>query len=289
MAFNSRFFPKTLPYGPHKFWSHSNQSYRTLSLTDVFNEAEKLFPNTLDALLVGRNLELLSTYRDNAVHFYNEAGFGCLIYALAQTSIVNFKDLIRALFGINLGDEITWHLLPLGLVPPIDPIEYISGKLASTKRKGSAIRQFLTEFRSAVDDVEKAEADTGRLLTIFSVSLQSIKKIQKADAIVGLTGTPPDEGPLVIHRIMDPNRTHPLRQKEVLGKVPSVGGRSLTSHMFQAIAWRHNLRSNDRLCWRATEGVLTKYASADDVNTAVRDYRAYLDTRRQNREVGGIA
>jgi hypothetical protein len=161
-----------------------NQSYRTLSLTDVFNKAEKLFPNTLDALLVGRNLELLSTYRDNAVHFYNEAGFGCLIYALAQTSIVNFKNLIRAFFGINLGDEITWHLLSLGLVPPIDPIEYISGKLASTKRKGSAIRQFLTEFRSAVDDGEKAEADTGRLLTIFSVSLQSIKKIQKADAIV---------------------------------------------------------------------------------------------------------
>lgn len=88
----------------------------------------------------------------------------------------------------------------------------------------------------------------------------------------------------MIHRIMDPNRTHPLWQKEILGKFPSVRGMSLTSNVFQAIAWKHNLRSNDRLCWRATEGVLTRYAndiipslkelSLDDVQTAVRDYRA---------------
>ncbi len=124
------------------------------------DDVSTLFPNTLDPLPVRRNLELLTTYRDKAVHFYNE-------------------------------------------------------------------------------------------------------------------GMPPDEGPLAVHRIMAPNLRHPLRQKEGLEKVPSVGGRSLTSQVFQAIAWKHNLRSNDRLCWRATEGVLTSYAndiilwlkelSADDV------------------------
>lgn len=278
---------------------HRNQPYRTLSLTDAFNKAEKFFPNKLDALPIRRNLELLRTYRDNAVHFYNETGFGCLIYALAQTSIVNFKDLIRGVFKINLGDEITWHLLPLGIAPPIDPIEYIRGKSTSVKRKSSATGQFLHELGSAVDEVEKAQADTGRLLTIFAVSLQSTKKIQKADVIVGVEKIPPDEGPLVINRILDPNRTHPLRQKDVLEKVPSVGGRSLTSHVFQAIACKHNLRSNDRLCWRATEGVLTRYAndiipwlkelSADDVQTAIRDYRAYLDARKHDRKAGSKA
>lgn len=273
------------------------QPYRTFSVTDAFNKAEKFFPKSLDALPVRRNLELLTTYRDNAVHFYNEAGFGCLIYALAQTSIVNFKVLVHGVFGIHLGDAITWHLLPPGLNPPLDPIAYIAGKSASNRRKGTATQQFLTELSAAVDEVEKAHADTGRLLTIFSVSLQSTKKIQKADVVVGVTGASLDEGPLIIHRIMDPNSTHPLRQKEVLAKVPSVRGRKLTSHIFQAVAWKHDLKSNDRLCWRATEGVLTRYSndivpwlkglSEDEVQTAVRDYRAYLRARKHNGKVGG--
>lgn len=272
------------------------QSYRTLSVTDAFHKAEPCFPTSLEALPVRRNLELLTTYRDNAVHFYNAAGFGCLIYALAQTSIVNFKDLLHGVFGLQLGDTITWHLLPLGLSPPVDPIAYIAGKAAHHQRQGTATQQFLTELRAAVDEVEKAHAATGRLLTIFSVSLQSTKKIHKADVLVGVTGAAPDEGPLVIQRLMDPNRTHPLRQKEVLAKVPSVGGQELTAHVFQAIVWKHDLKANDRLCWRATEGVLTRYANdilpwlkglaADDAHTAVRDYRAYLQASKKNRKVG---
>ncbi len=275
------------------------QLYRTLSLTDAFHKAETFFPTSLAALPVRRNLELLTTYRDNAVHFYNAAGFGCLIHALAQTSMVNFKDLVHGVFGLQLGDALTWHLLPLGLSPPLDPIAYIAGKAAHTQRKGTATQQFLTDLSAAVSEVEKAHADTGRLLTIFSVSLQSTKKIQKADVIVGVTGASPDEGPLIIHRIMDPNSTHPLRQKEVLAKVPRVGGRDLTTHVFQAVAWKHDLKSNDRLCWRATEGVLTRYAndivpwlkrlSEDEVQTAVRDYRAYLRARKHTGKVGGYS
>src|SRR5205807_2412944 len=78
--------------------------------------------------------------RNNSVHFYNAKNFGAVLYALAQTSIVNFRDLLEQIFGASLADEIDWSLLPLALKPPINPIEYISGKPA--KGRGSAaVRQ----------------------------------------------------------------------------------------------------------------------------------------------------
>ena len=76
-----------------------------------------MFPKNVDPLAVQRNLELLGTYRDNAVHFYNAKGFGALLYALAQTCIKNFRDFMDGTFQHRLEDEITWHLLPLGIQP----------------------------------------------------------------------------------------------------------------------------------------------------------------------------
>jgi len=73
-----------------------NEPYRTLSWTDAFIKAERHFPAGIEPLPVRRNLELVSAYRDNALHFYNQAGFGAVIYALAQTSIINYKDLLSA-------------------------------------------------------------------------------------------------------------------------------------------------------------------------------------------------
>lgn len=269
------------------------QPYRTLSLTDAFNKSEKFFPKKIDALPVRKNLELLTTYRDNAVHFYNEKDFGHIVYALAQTGIVNFKDLIHEVFGLDLTEEITWHLLPLGLNPPIDPIQYISGKSKKSDKKSRATAHFLSELRTAVQDVEDSQGDTGRLLTIFTVNLQSTKKIQKADIIVGVKREDEAGGPLVINRIMDPNRSHPLRQKDVLEKVGNINGKDLTSYVFQAIAWKHDLRSDDRFCWRASEGVLTRYSNdiipwlknlgANDVDGAVKDYRQYLNKKRKTK------
>jgi len=202
------------------------EPYRTLSWRDALKAAEPLFPRDLSSLPVRRNLELLATYRDNSVHFYNARNFGTVLYALAQTSIVNFKDLLRLAFQVDLGAEITWQLLPLGLHAPVDPIEYISGATAGGKKPSAAIRQFILELKSAAQELEDAGADTGRLLTVFSVKLESTKKIQNADVVVGVT-SPTAPGPLAVVKAVDPNISHPLRQTEVLERIPTIDGRSL--------------------------------------------------------------
>jgi hypothetical protein len=268
----------------HKERKHS---YRTLSWRDALASSEQFFPKEVHYLPVRRNLEMLGTYRDNAVHFYNAKGFSTLIYALTQTCIVNFRDYLSSVFGQCLENEISWQLLPIGIKPPVDVVNYISGKGAL--RNSSAVSQFLAELSRATEEVTNAGQDTGRLMTVFKVQLQSVKKIGDADVQVGVSARGEGIGPLTIVRTMDPNITHPLRQKDVVAAIETLGGNEFTSYMFQAIVWKHSLKENTQYCWKAKEGLLTRYSndvvtyikrlSANDVRTALTDYREHLRRR----------
>ncbi len=212
------------------------QPYRTLSMVDAFAKAERFFPKKVGYLPVSANLRLLSTYRDNAVHFYNERDFGVLIYSLGQTSIVNLKDLLAENFRLNLEKDISWQLMPLGLKPPIDPIAYIS-KTAKGAKQNTATKQFLGTLMSSLSEIDDAGADAGRLLTVFKVALESVKKIEKSDLMVGVSGRgagSEEVGPLVVTKIRDPNVAYPLRQRELLARIGTLHGKKFTSNTFQS-------------------------------------------------------
>lgn len=279
---------KTSIYYPKK----RKQPCRTLSMVDAFAKAEKFFPKKIEYLPVGENLKLLSTYRDNAVHFYNEAGFGVMIYSLGQTSIVNLKDL-RESFGIQLENEISWQLMPLGLTPPIDPVVYIS-KAVKGATRSSATKQFLSTLSSSLTEIDKAGADAGRLLTVFKVTLESIKKIEKADVVFGIAGAAQaaeQQGPLVVTKIRDPNVAYPLRQKDLIEKVGKLHNKQFTSNTFQALCYKFGFKTDPKFCWKAIEGVLTKYSpelvqhikalSDEEVAEALVAYKTYLRKRRR--------
>jgi len=238
-----------------------NEPYKTLSWKDALLKTEKFFPKDIGALAVRRNLDMLSTYRDNAVHFYNQSDFFAIIYALAQTSIINFKELLERIFGQDLAEDISWQLLPLGINPPVDPITYISSTAPKKgKRKKTAVGQFLTLLSEATAEIGKAKGDTGRLLTIFNLKLESTKKIKNADFVVGVGSADTTDGPLTVVKTADPNVTHPLRQMEVLDKVEHVSGVKITSFVLQAVVWHHSIKSKKNYCWQASEGVLTRYS-----------------------------
>lgn len=266
------------------------EPYRTLSLLDALKEAEKLFPKKIQSLPVRKNLELLRTYRDNAIHFYNESDFRVVLYALAQTSITTFRDCVDHFFGKKLEERFTWQLLPLGIRPPIDPLTYLAGT-GSAVKSSNAVLQFLSELKDAVEEIEASGGDTGRLLTMYSVKLESVKKIEKADVTVGVTAGSGKGGPLIILKTQDPNKSHPFRQKDVLQKLAAVDGVRINSRVFQALVWKHNLKENPQYCWRAVEGVLTKYSNEvvtlvkrltkADIEAATSDYSKHLATRRK--------
>jgi hypothetical protein len=267
------------------------EPYRTLSWHDAFLQSQQYFPATIRPLPVQKNLELLGTYRDNSVHFYNVRDFGVLLYALAQTCIKNFRDMMDDTFDVKLENEINWQLLPLGIQPPVDVVSYISG--TSSGKPSSAVRQFITELARANNELKQANEDTGRLLTIFNVKLESVKKIGDADILVGIQKSGDGNGPLTIVRTQDPNITHPLRQKEAITRIATLHGRKFTEHTFQAIAWKHGFKDNPQYCWRASEGVLTRYSNdvvaliqrltQADVDAALTDYRSYLRSRSKKK------
>lgn len=260
------------------------QPYRTLSWRDAFDGSKTLFPATIDPIPVRRNLELITTYRDNAVHFYNESGLSALVWALAQTSILNYRDLLLAFFGVDLARDVNWRILPLGVRQPIDPIQYLAAATEGAEKVRPAVRQYVAEILTVAQELKAGGVDTGRFLTVFNVKLESVKKIGEADVVVGVVKSTEVTGPLVVERAVDPNVSHPLRQKDVLARLPSLHGVPFTAHTFQAVVWKYGLREKRPFCWRATEGVLTKYSNdvipfiqgltEADVNAALTDYRS---------------
>lgn len=265
------------------------EPYRTLSADDAFWRAanSKLWPLQIEKRAVEANIDLLSTYRDNAIHFYNDASFGTIIYSLAQTSILNYRDVAASVFGKDIADEMSWRIMPLGVKNPIDPIKFMKGAEGALKPT-KAVQDFLSYLQEKTDFLEGENLDTTRLLTLFDVALQSVKKIDRADIVVGVTSEELAEG-VVVSRRVDPNLSHPYRQKELLPLLPS----GMTSHTFQAIVYAHNLKQNAMFCWDAKEGNLTRWSpevvkyitrlTADEVGVSLSKYRTRPRVNTQKR------
>lgn len=257
-----------------------NEPYRTITWADALKKCQQYF--SYNAMPITKNIELLSTYRDNAVHFYNQGEMGVLIYSLAQTAVVNFRDIAETQFGENIGDEMTWQLLPIGIKTPVDPISFLKKKRDTTTDK-SPIGQFIVRLADATKEVEDGGGDTGRLMTVFTLKLESTKKITNADVVVGVTGA--QEGLITtIVKPSDPNVTHPYRQKEMVAALKEKFGTDFSPHKYQCLVWRYKIKEQPHYCWRAASGVLTLYSadaltflkklSISDVETAVSERKS---------------
>lgn len=205
-----------------------DEPYRTLGWHDALNRAvaKKCWPKGVPHLAVEENVRHLAIYRDSAVHFYNAEGFGMVVFGLSQTSITNYRDILRDAFNEDLSEAITWQLMPLGVEPPVGPMEYLRG--TRPKEGKTAVDDFLTSLTRATGRLEKEHVDPGRLLTVFDVKLQSIKKVSTADLTVGLD---PDAEPgeaTVVHRPLDPRKSHPLLPKPLCEKVGELHGRKFS-------------------------------------------------------------
>ncbi len=66
-----------------------NEKYRTLTIQDALEQAKEYFPKDVAFEPVAKNLDLLTLYRNNTIHFYNQGGISVVLYGLLQTCIVN--------------------------------------------------------------------------------------------------------------------------------------------------------------------------------------------------------
>ena len=270
------------------------EPYRTLSATDALNRARPLLPTSLSPEAISDNVRHMVLFRDNAIHFYNQTDFRVLVYALGQTAVVNFADVLREVFGQSLGDLISANLLPIGLKPPVDPIAFLAGAYGNDSSASAVVCEFVQSLAQSTARVEELGQDSGRLLTAYTVSLQSTKKVQSADFLAGVGAATLGERNLLVEVPKDPNVTHPFREKDLLERGLKVDGVAIGKHQFRALVWKHDLKQESKYCWQATEGILTRYSSevlqflrklsAEDVDRALRDYAGYLRSRRRGGE-----
>ena len=229
-------------------------------------------------------------YRNSSLHFYNEPEFGKLLYSLMQTSLFNYRDLLR---GAGLGDvsgEATWQILPLGFEAPFDAVTFLAGKSKAAKRS-VAVDEYIARIKDSLRMLEGANVDTGRFLTEYQVRLASTKKIAQADVTVGVkaAGENPDDA-IVIPRSVDPNDSHPYLQKDILraldSSIPGFNSRS-----FQAVVWKYALRNDKRFVWKSKkyEGYcqwsgetlsFIRGLKPHDIEVARQEYSAYQRLRK---------
>lgn len=232
------------------------EAYRTLTCRDAFWRAanSSVWPKRITSASVDANIELLSVYRDQAIHFYNNKSFGAVIYSLSQTSIINFRDVSVAVFGRDIGEEMSWRIMPLSVSGAVDPVKFMSGEGAASDQT-RAVQDFLMLMQEKADQLDSSGNDTGRLCTVFDVSLNSVKKIDKADIVAGIA--PEDQADVfIVQRRVDPNLTHPFRKKEMM---PKLAGK-LTPYEFDAVVSVHNLRDDPKYCWKDSSTSLVKWS-----------------------------
>lgn len=220
--------------------------YFTLKLFEAMDAAAKFFPPGIPSRAIIENISRLVDYRNNAVHFYNESGLEAVIYGLSQTSIVNYRDLTEKIFDIDIANEVNICLLPLSFSTPPDPIAF----LGRTTHQKPEIAQFLSVISDTTKYLEAENIDTGRFLTVFSVHLQSTKKIQSADIVVGINAEQPN-GLLLVSKKQDPNKSHPLTRKTVVAQIGNELRKiKFTKYTFDAIIWCHKMKEKDSMCWK---------------------------------------
>lgn len=256
-----------------------DKPYKTLSFFVALEAAKEFFPQSIPSRSVAENLGRLVDYRNNAVHFYNEESLGVLVYGLAQTSIVNYRDIVNEVFGKDIASEINISLLPLSFSAPPDPIQFLGSKA----KYSQAVSEFMKMISDTTVELEKEGIDTGRFLTVFEVSLQSTKKIKSADIIARIDNSS-SSGVLLVSKKVDPNKSHPLSATKVIQNVGSmVAGLNFTSYTFQAIIWKYSIKENDRFCWKNEHANTFQYSndlvvwikklSSEDIQSALDAYK----------------
>jgi hypothetical protein len=232
------------------------EPYRTLSIDDALRRAAvaSSWPPGIDGTPVTGNVRMLTIYRDNAIHFYNDGNFSALLYSLAQTAIINFRDVLKEIGGPDLARDITWSILPLSADRPVDPISFLRRENNIARRP--VVDEFISALKDEEDAVKEAGDDAGRLLTIYNVSLQSVKKISQADVVVGIDPAATDTA--VLTRPVDPNKSHPWRQKDVLARLdlPFKFGQ----YEFLAVTTQLGLRADPRYCWTDKDVNLVRWS-----------------------------
>ena len=111
---------------------------------------------------------------------------------------------------------------------------------------------------------------------------------------MAVKGIQDDSDPLIIEKRVDPNISHPMRQKEVLAAIgEELNGKKFSPYTFQAIVWKYDIKAKSHMYWRSDTGELTRYSTdilaflrrltKEEIQAALSDYKEHQHRKRVSR------
>ena len=128
---------------------------------------------------VRENLFLLSEYRNNNTHYFEEE-LDPIIFMLLSKATLNFNAFLEKYFHREIADNENLIILPIGFRLPFEPVEYLN-KRTPDKISNSFIEDVLKAIK-VLNDEGVAES----VVVGFSMFVNSVKNISNADIIAAI-------------------------------------------------------------------------------------------------------
>ncbi len=268
-----------------------NEPRKSLSFDDCLNviRNNRLWPKGVEVSPTELNLGYLKNYRDQSVHFYGDSEMSNVVYSLAVASIQTFQKILVQVFDRSLQDTITWELLPLSFR---DPRDIISVLKSSGKGRKPAVQEFVTSFSNQISRLHEEGSDVRNFAVHVDVSLESKKNPMRSDLGLVVSFADPDAEAIVVERRLDPNLSHPFRQKEAVERI-RMRRSDFNARDFQAVTWNLQMANDPTLCWidqstntkKWSQDVIAKMVSLSegDLLKARERYSASLKKSKERR------
>lgn len=143
---------------------------------------EKIKSNSF--LAIKENLVLLEVYRNNIVHFYNEA-LEPYIFMLIARAALNFVEFFKLYFKKDIIVNEGLFIMPLGFKLPFKPEDFLT-KNSANYISSAESKSFIDKIVKVISDLKDANVEDSVVLG-FSIYLESVKKITNSDLLIAIT------------------------------------------------------------------------------------------------------
>lgn len=205
---------------------------------------KKVFSNEKDP--IRKNIEDITILRDSATHLLIKE-FESVYVGLFQAGVLNYVEMLKSWFGINIVDKISPAMLSLFFdIDVIDPI-------VLRKKYGKEITNFFLQREKEIKKTATTLSDKKYSISI-EYKLALVKNPKNAD-ITLFSGTKGRIDGMIVNVSKDPSVTYPYRQVDCINKVKEKIAKEIVfnSYDFQSILYKENIRGNNKYhyCYKA--------------------------------------
>ena len=130
------------------------------------------------------NISLINEYRNNIIHFYNEAAMEPIIFSLLTKNCISYCQFMKEFFNVNPADLENIFIMPIGFKLPFNPIDYL--KKDNNNNISKETLKFLNNVVYLDGELEKKKIKDS-VLVQYNLNLVSVKKQETSDLIVGIS------------------------------------------------------------------------------------------------------